>query len=413
VKAVREIEEGERVEPGTLLERVEKEVLKLSEEGGTATETLIAEAVAGVMARLEDYHRGNVQLQGLTTGIEFVDKMLCGIGGDDNGNYYVLSGRPGTGKTAWALQIADHVATEHVWWEPILVDGPNGKKTPLVELADGPMGQVERFKCERRVGRPVVVFSLEMSLHGLTARLLFRRARVNAQNMRTGFGTKEEFERLRDAWELFAKGNRIVIEDKGCYEFESLKAKARRMARQYGAKLIVVDYLQLTESSDRKLRENRVLELAWISKSIQRLGKELRIPLLVLAQMNRDYEKEVTRPPRLSDLKDCGQVEQDADVVGFLYQPRMKQKTLDIYREAMGKIYGEKNEADWPMRVDLLIAKARNGKTGACRLLFERNFTNFLDWHAWLKGHGLAAPAKGEEPQYRDRELPTNEEMDL
>src|SRR5262249_4295516 len=161
-----------------------------------------------------------------------------------------------------------------------------------------------------------------------------------------------------------------IIDDEGCYVWESLKSKARRWYRQYGCKLFVIDYMQLQESGERRFRDDRVRELAEISKGVQRLGKELQVPIIEVAQMNRESEKDPNRKPRLSDLKDCGQIEQDGDVIGFLYQPKLSKEKEEFYESAMERAgYGQ----DWsayPRRVNLLIAKARNGPTGDVELLF-------------------------------------------
>jgi replicative DNA helicase len=162
----------------------------------------------------------------------------------------------------------------------------------------------------------------------------------------------------------------------------------------------------------KRFRDDRVQELSEISGDIQSLGKELQIPFVVLAQMNRDYEKDPNRAPRLSDLKDCGSIEQDADLVGFLYKPKMREKEEEQYSAAMEAIYGD----DWstyPVRQNLFFAKNRYGPTGIAQLLFQKSCTRFLDWVVWLKEHGQKTAALGER-QYKDKgALPTNEELEI
>jgi replicative DNA helicase len=395
-------EEGTKAEE--VVARAERSILGLSESGSEATESSVKEVLRDVITDLEEYHRGHAQVEGLTTGLAYLDKVLCGIGGKNEQRYYVISGRPSTGKSALAMQIAEHVALDHVWFKPVLDE----KGQAVMEVGED--GE-ERPKMTSGRGLPVGVFSLEMTKKGLVKRVLFRRAGADLQRFRTGFANKGDFERLTSVVGQVA-GAKIHIEDSNAFLWESVRAKARRFKRQYGSALFVIDYIQLMGSGERQFREDRVRELSMISTGIVRLAKQLDTPVIVVAQMNRDFDKEPNRAPRLSDLKDCGQIEQDADVIGFLYEPKLKDEAAAKYEGAMAKVYGE----DWskyPKRVNLLIAKQRNGPTDNVQLLFQKSCTSFLDYGEWLKEHGEAAPAKGEEGRYKDRELPTNEELGL
>lgn len=377
------------VDAQEIISRVEKEVLALSEEHVGSQETAIKDAILAVINDLEDYHRGKAQLRGITTGLEYVDKLLCGFGGT-HGNYIVLSARPNMGKTALAMDIILHAALDYEWWEPVLDEA--GK--PVMVPGDGE----EKFKVEHRRGVPCAVFSLEMTTEALAHRLLFQRAQGDMQRWRTGFACAGDFPPLTRAAAEIAKA-KIWIDDEGRCSIETLKAKARRLHRQHGIKLFVIDYIQLMRVGGKRYREDRVQELGEISGEIQKLGKELNVPFIVLAQMNRDYEKEPNRAPRLSDLKDCGSIEQDADLVGFLYTPKMKGDAEEKYDLAMQAEFGN----DWskyPTRVDLLWAKNRHGPTGTCQLLFQKSCTHFLDYNVWLKANGHKAPADGERPSH-------------
>jgi len=380
-----------------LLADAEETITELQLAGGTKREVALNQVISPVMQDLANYHRGGAQMHGLlNTGIDYTDKFLGGMGGR-NGNYIVISARPGLGKTSIATQIALHAALDFEWWEPVL---ENGK--PVMEMG---AEDEERPKVMHRKGIPVAIFSLEMATDALVHRMLFQRARADMQRWRTGFAEKGDIEPIEVAAEEFLATNNIWIDDEGRSTIDSLKAKARRMFRQHGIKLFVIDYVQLMRSRDRRFRDDRVQELAEISGEIQALGKELYVPIIVLAQMNRDYEKDPTRAPRLSDLKDCGSIEQDADLVGFLYQPKLKTEKEAQYLSAMNQVYGE----DWskfPSRVDLLWAKNRYGPTGKNQLLFQRSCTRFEDYEKWLKEHDIKPPAKGEgkpkddEPKY-------------
>lgn len=367
------------------------------EESGPAREQAVKPLLLAVTNELEQYHRGQAQIRGLTTGLRYLDKLLCGIGGKDN-NFVVLAGRPGTGKTALALDIALHAALDYEWWEESQTAAP------------GEAGPALARKSKRR-GVPVGIFSLEMTAEALVKRMLFSRARADMQRWRTGMAYAEDMPPLVRATEEIGR-SQIWIDDQGRLTIDELKARARRWNRQFGIRLFVVDYVQLLTTASRRFRDDRVQELAEISGELQKLGKELETPVVVLAQMNRDYEKDPNRKPRLSDLKDCGAIEQDADVVGFLYEPKNADEEEDYVR-AMDATYGQ----DWsrrPSRINLLLAKSRNGPTGDCKLLFQKSCGHFYDFGQWMEEHGFKERAKGEKATGTSRgELPSNEELGI
>src|SRR6059058_2397053 len=166
---------------------------------------------------------------------------------------------------------------------------------------------------------PVGVFSLEMSASSLVLRMLCSRSRVNMRSVRDGFLAERDFPKLTGAAGKLANAP-LFIDDTSGMSILQLRAKARRMWQQYGIKLFVIDYLQLLHSTARRA-DNRQQEIADISNGIKSLAKELKVPVIVLSQLNREVEKEKGRPPRLSDLRESGAIEQDADLVGLLYRP--------------------------------------------------------------------------------------------
>jgi len=193
-------------------------------------------------------------------------------------------------------------------------------------------------------------------------RMLCSRSRVNLRNVRDGFLAERDFPKLTGAAGKLANAP-LFIDDSSSLSILQLRAKARRMYQQYGVKLFIVDYLQLLHSTARRA-ENRQQEIADISSGIKALAKELSVPVVVLSQLNRELEREKNRKPRLSDLRESGAIEQDADVVGLLYKPSSDDDES-----------GDAQEDAVP--VNLLIAKQRNGPTGDVNLTFLKSYTRF------------------------------------
>ena len=209
---------------------------------------------------------------------------------------------------------------------------------------------------------PVGVFSLEMTAESLVLRMLCSHSRVNLRSVRDGFLAERDFPKLTGAAGKMASAP-LFVDDTAGLSILQLRAKARRMHQQHGIKLLVIDYLQLLHSTARRAQENRQQEIADISNGIKALAKELGIPVIVLAQLNRELEKDKNRKPRLSDLRESGSIEQDADLVGLLYKPSVED---------------EEGGGDQDTRpVNLLIAKQRNGPTGDVNLTFLNSITRF------------------------------------
>lgn len=379
---------GDETVDGLVID-VQSEVLKLSEEQTSSKEVALKVTTLEVIDEWENYHRGKPQMIGVSTGLDYLDKVTLGIGGD-NGNLIVLSGRPGAGKTSMALQVGMHAALDYVWFEPVLDDRGQLQYKP------DDRGQ-EKVVVRSHRGVPVGVFSMEMARKALVNRMLFQRANADMQRWRTGFFIQEDFNKLTKATSEIQRGEQIFIDDSPRLTIETLKARARRMFRQHGVKLFIVDYIQLMRVAGARGRHgDRVQELAEISAELQLLGKEMNVPFIVLAQMNRDSDKEPNRLPRLSDLKDCGAIEQDADLVMLLYKQQMKGDEEDSYTAQMEKVYG-KDWSQFPKRVNALIAKNRYGPADkVVNLLFHGSSTRFEDWGLWQKGNGYKQPALGE-----------------
>jgi replicative DNA helicase len=209
---------------------------------------------------------------------------------------------------------------------------------------------------------PVGVFSLEMTAEQLVLRMLCSRSRVNLRNITSGFLAERDFPKLTGTAGKLAAAP-LFIDDSPALSILQMRAKARRMHQQHGIKLFIIDYLQLLHSTSRRT-ENRQQEIADISGGVKALAKELDVPVIVLAQLNREVEKEKNRKPRLSDLRESGAIEQDADLVGMLYRATNEDDDgPDPSQEALP--------------VNLLIAKQRNGPTGDVHLTFLKPYTRF------------------------------------
>ncbi len=313
-------------EVDSLMDEVERDVLRISEFRVQSQISGIKDLVYRAINTIEDYHQRQGKLTGLPTGFIDLDKLTTGM---HPGEMIVIAARPSVGKTSLAMNIAEHVAIDN--------------------------------------NIPVGVFSLEMTADSLVLRMLCSRSRVNLRNVRDGFLAERDFPKLTlNAGKL--AGAPIFIDDSSGLSILQLRAKARRMFQQYGIKLFVIDYLQLLHSASKRV-ENRQQEIADISGGIKALAKELNVPVIVLSQLNREVEKEKGRAPRLSDLRESGSIEQDADLVGLLYKPASKSDDDES---------GGASEPEDAIPVNLLIAKQRNGPAQVdVHLTFLKTFTRF------------------------------------
>lgn len=311
-------------EVDALMDEVERDILRISESRVQGESATIKELVKRAITTIESFHQRQGALTGIGSGFTDLDRMTSGMHG---GEMIVIAARPSMGKTSLAMNIAEHVAIG-------------------LKLAVG-------------------VFSLEMTSESLVLRMLCSQSRVNMRSVREGFLAERDFPKLTGAAGKLANAP-LFIDDSSGLSILQLRAKARRMHQQYGVKLFVVDYLQLLHSTARRA-ENRQQEIADISSGIKSLAKELNVPVIVLSQLNRELEREKNRKPRLSDLRESGAIEQDADLVGLLYKPSSEE-------EESGSASSAEEEA---VPVNLLVAKQRNGPTGDVELTFLRSYTRF------------------------------------
>jgi replicative DNA helicase len=310
-------------EVDALMDEVERDVLKIAESRAESTVLGVKELVHKAIDTIENYFGRQGALSGLSTGFPDLDRMTDGLHG---GEMIIVAARPSMGKTSLAMNIVEHVILEEK--------------------------------------QPVGVFSLEMSAESLVMRMLCSIARANLRSIREGFMSEADFPKITNAAGRLA-GAKLFIDDTAGLSILQLRARARRMHQQHGIKLFVIDYLQLLHSTARRSQENRQQEIADISSGVKGLAKELNVPVIVLAQLNREIEKDKNRKPRLSDLRESGSIEQDADLVGLLYKPDAGEDEDGVPVESEG------------IPVNLLVAKQRNGPTGDVNLTFLKPYTRF------------------------------------
>ena len=307
-----------------LLDEVERDILRISESRVQGGSEGIKQLVHKAIGTIENYFNRQGVLGGVATGFTDLDKMTDGLHG---GEMIVIAARPSMGKTSLAMNVVEHAVLQQKL--------------------------------------PVGVFSLEMTAESLVLRVLCSQARVNLRSIREGFMTESDFPKLTSAAGKLSNAP-LFIDDTPGLSILQLRARARRLWQQYGVKLFVIDYLQLLHSTARRAQENRQQEIADISSGIKALAKELNVPVIVLSQLNRELERDKSRKPRLSDLRESGSIEQDADVVGLLYKPSGGEDDEG----------GVSEEPDG-VPVNLLIAKQRNGPTGDVNLTFLKPYTRF------------------------------------
>lgn len=305
-----------------MIDEFERDALSVSANLDAAHDCTIKESIHGAINEIEAMHANQGHLTGIPTGFIDLDKMTSGFQKSD---MIVIAARPSLGKTSLLGNIVEHVAID--------------------------------------LKLPVAVFSLEMTKQAMVMRMLCSRARLNLRNVRDGFMAERDFPRLTGAAGKMSLAP-IYIDDTSGLSILQLRARARRMQQQYGIKLFGIDYMQLlTAGASGKRFGNRQEEVSYISCGIKTLAKELDVPVIVLCQLNRDLDREKNRKPRLSDLRESGSIEQDADLVGMLYKTSAADENDEAEQDAIS--------------VNLCIAKQRQGPTGDVPLTFLRSYTRF------------------------------------
>lgn len=309
--------DGEEDVP-TILDKSEKRIMEVSSRHTSGDFVPIREVVMDTIDKINRVYEAKGSLTGIPTGFTDLDNLTSGLQESD---LILVAARPSMGKTAFTLNIAANVAMQ-------------AKKS-------------------------VAFFSLEMSKVQLMQRLMCAEASMDSQKVRTGGIPDSEWSKLMDIAEVIGKAP-IYIDDTAGIQINELRSKARRLKAQHGLDLIIIDYLQLMQGSGRSSNDNRQAEIAEISRSLKSLARELNVPVIALSQLSRSVESRQIKRPMLSDLRESGSLEQDADIVMFLYRE-------DYYEpETTNKNITE-----------VIIAKHRNGPVDTVKLYFQKAFTRF------------------------------------
>ena len=351
---------SETLDPQAQIEEAEGALYRVA--GGEAElgqARTLGQAVTVAIAGVEKALNSGGHLSGITTGLTSLNAK---IGGLHKSDLLILGGRPGMAKTSLATNIAFSAA------ERWLRDKAEG-------IAD-----------DKNMGAKTVFFSLEMSADQLATRILAEQARISSEALRMGRISHSEFDQLTDAAARLHEMP-LFIDDTPALTIAGLRARARRLNRKHGIGLIIVDYLQLLQGTS-KGGDNRVQEISEISRGLKTLAKELNVPVLALSQLSRTVESRDDKRPQLSDLRESGSIEQDADMVMFLYREEYYLKMREPYRPQDPLAEPEKQTVweKWAVEFEkfagiseLIVAKQRHGSTGKVRLHFEAKFTKFND----------------------------------
>ena len=317
-------EEGDEL--AAILDEAERSILEVSEKRSRSGFLSISEVLNTSIARIDELYQNDEEITGLPTGYKALDKMTAGLQKEE---LIILAARPAVGKTAFALNIAQNIGT--------------------------------------KTDKTVAIFSLEMGAESLVNRMLCAEGSIDASNLRTGNLSEEEWQNLIVAMGSLSKAS-IYIDDTPGIRVAEIRAKCRRLKQEKGELgLILIDYLQLIEGTGRESRQQEVSE---ISRQLKKLAKELDVPVMALSQLSRGVEQRQDKRPVLSDIRESGSIEQDADIVAFLYRD-------DYYDREEGDDEEEADMAGQDNIVEVIIEKNRSGARGTVKLLFIKEYNKF------------------------------------
>ncbi len=301
-----------------VLDEAERSILEVSSRKNVNAFKPIKDVLIDVYDNIEQLHHAKDDVTGIPTGYRDLDRMTSGFQRND---LIIIAARPSMGKTAFALNIAQNVAIN--------------------------------------TDENVAIFSLEMGADQLVSRMLCAEGNIDSQRLRTGKLEQEDWGKLTMAMGSLSHAG-IYIDDSPGIRVTDIRSKCRRLKQEHGLGMIIIDYLQLIQGSEHS-RDNRQQEVSEISRSLKGLARELEVPLIALSQLSRGVESRQDKRPMMSDLRESGSIEQDADIVGFLYR--------DDY-------YDSESEQQ---NIEIILAKQRNGPTGTVELAFVKEFNKFVD----------------------------------
>ena len=306
-----------------LVDEAERKVFEIAEQGKRRGSgfVLLRDILPATVDAIDERHQNQEAVTGLSTGFHQFDEMTAGL---QKGDLIIVAGRPSMGKTTLALNIAENIA----------------------------LNPAKR--------QPTAIFSMEMSTDQLALRMISSLGRVNQSHLRNGRFGDEEWPRINTAIQMMSAAP-MFIDDTPAMTPTEIRARARRLKRQHGLELIVVDYLQVMQTAGKT--ENRATEISEISRSLKALARELEVPIIALSQLNRSVEQRTEKKPMMSDLRESGAIEQDADLIIFIYREEVYDKNTP--RKGMA---------------DINIAKQRNGPVGEFPLTFLGQFTKFENY---------------------------------
>lgn len=318
-------EEGDEL--ASILDEAERSILEVSERRNRSGFLAISDVLNSSIAQIDQLYQNNEEITGLPTGYQALDKMTAGLQKEE---LIILAARPAVGKTAFALNIAQNIGT--------------------------------------KTDETVAIFSLEMGAESLVNRMLCAEGSIDAGHLRTGTLSEEEWQSLIVAMGSLSKAN-IYIDDTPGIRIAEIRAKCRRLKQEKGnLGLVLIDYLQLIEGTGRESRQQEVSE---ISRQLKKLAKELKVPVIALSQLSRGVEQRQDKRPVLSDIRESGSIEQDADIVAFLYRD-------DYYDREEGEDDDDDHgSAGEDNVIEVIIEKNRSGARGTVKLLFIKEYNKF------------------------------------
>ncbi|MBS4196547.1 replicative DNA helicase [Lederbergia citri] len=302
-----------------VLDEAEKHIMEVAQKKNSSAFKNIKDVLVQTYDNIELLHNRKGDVTGIPTGFADLDRMTAGFQRND---LIIVAARPSVGKTAFALNIAQNVGT--------------------------------------KTGENVAIFSLEMGAEQLVMRMLCAEGNINAQNLRTGALTDEDWRKLTMAMGSLSNSG-IYIDDTPGVRISEIRSKCRRLKQEHGLGMILIDYLQLIQGSGRS-SENRQQEVSEISRSLKALARELQVPVIALSQLSRGVEQRQDKRPMMSDIRESGSIEQDADIVAFLYR--------DDYYD---------HESENKNIIEIIIAKQRNGPVGTVQLAFVKEYNKFVN----------------------------------